>query len=293
MSSKTSDKNIKPNQFNPKSLQSKKIFKKMTSLPNHKKPNFISTGEQEFDSQSLTVNKSQISDKNILFGNINMIRIKTYEIQSYEQVIFLLSFKKIEEKMKIPVIQKDSFPQNRYENYYSLKDFIAINKMINIFYNIVILIIEIEQLIINSSSAIEQKGKNILCFFINFKIDLLDKIEILLPINVTNNSKNNEIVFFLFEKIDNIGNLLQNIEEINKTREIEIFPDQKNENNKVEQNENNSVQNNNLEEMKVALKLKTENKIKNNNDNKNINEETKVEKRREEKRREEKRRENL
>ena len=182
MSSKTSDKNIKPNQFNPKSLQSKKIFKKMTSLPNHKKPNFISTGEQEFDSQSLTANESQISDKNILFGNINMIRIKTYEIQSYEQVTFLLSFKKIEEKMKIPVIQKDSFPQNRYENYYSLKDFIAINKMINIFYNIVILLIEIEQLIINSSSAIEQKGKNILCFFINFKIDLLDKIEILLPI---------------------------------------------------------------------------------------------------------------
>ena len=201
MSSKTSDKNIKPNQFNPKSLQSKKIFKKMTSLPNHKKPNFISTGEQEFDSQSLTVNKSQISDKNILFGNINMIRIKTYEIQSYEQVIFLLSFKKIEEKMKIPVIQKDSFPQNRYENYYSLKDFIAINKMINIFYNIVILLIEIEQLIINSSSAIEQKGKNILCFFINFKIDLLDKIEILLPINVTNNSKNNEIVFFCLKKL--------------------------------------------------------------------------------------------
>ena len=182
MSSKTSDKNIKPNQFNPKSLQSKKIFKKMTSLPNHKKPNFISTGEQEFDSQSLTANESQISDKNILFGNINMIRIKTYEIQSYEQVTFLLSFKKIEEKMKIPVIQKDSFPQNKYENYYSLKDFIAINKMINIFYNIVILLIEIEQLIINSSSAIEQKGKNILCFFINFKIDLLDKIEILLPI---------------------------------------------------------------------------------------------------------------
>ena len=132
---------------------------------------------------------------------------------------------------------------------------------------------------------------NILCFFINFKIDLLDKIEILLQVNVTNNSKNNEIVFFLFEKIDNIGNLLQNIEEINKAREIEIFPDQKNENNKVEQNENNSVQNNNLEEMKVALKLKTENKIKNNNDNKNINKETKEEKRREEKRREEKRRE--
>ena len=93
----------------------------------------------------------------------------------------------------------------------------------------------------------------------------------------------------MFEKIDNIGNLLQNIEEKNKAREEEIFPALKNENNKVEQNENNSVQSNNLEEMKVALKLKIENKIKNNNDNKNINEETKVEKRREEKRREEKR----
>ena len=303
--SKKSTKSTKSNQLNQKNLQNKKPSKKPSKLNNKdtvsrasknlskKSKKLLSTGEKEIDAQSLASNKSQISDLNILSKNSDMTRIKTYEIQSDEQVTFLLSFEIVKEKMKISVVEKDSFPQNKYENYYSLEDFIKINKWFNIFYNIESLLTEFEQLTKNENFAIEQKNKNVLSLFIVFPIDLLDKIEILLPVNEINNldlffqliskiteiesKESNEIAFF-DEKIDNLGHLLQSIEEANKAREEEMLQNQQNEENKEEdhqnenQNENKSEKSNNLEEMKDALKLQIEKKIKNDTETKNLNE---------------------
>ena len=303
--SKKSTKSTKSNQLNQKNLQNKKPSKKPSKINNKdtvsrasknlskKSKKLLSTGEKEIDAQSLASNKSQISDLNILSKNSDMTRIKTYEIQSDEQVSFLLSFEIIKEKIKISVIEKESFPQNKYENYYSLEDFIKINKWFNIFYNIESLLTEFEQLTKNENFAIEQKNKNVLSLFIVFPIDLLDKIEILLPVNEINNldlfsqliskiteiesKESNEIAFF-DEKIDNLGHLLQSIEEANKAREEEMLQNQQNEENKEEdqqnenQNENKSEKSNNLEEMKDALKLQIEKKIKNDTETKNLNE---------------------
>ena len=303
--SKKSTKSTKSNQLNQKNLQNKKPSKKPSKINNKdtvsrasknlskKSKKLLSTGEKEIDAQSLASNKSQISDLNILSKNSDITRIKTYEIQSDEQVTFLLSFEIVKEKMKISVVEKDSFPQNKYENYYSLEDFIKINKWFNIFYNIESLLTEFEQLTKNENFAIEQKNKNVLSLFIVFPIDLLDKIEILLPVNEINNldlfsqliskiteiesKESNEIAFF-DEKIDNLGHLLQSIEEANKAREEEMLQNQQNEENKEEehqnenQNENKSEKSNNLEEMKDALKLQIEKKIKNDTETKNLNE---------------------
>jgi len=296
MNSKASNKSPKTNHLNQKSPPSKSRSKEKLSKPNNKDPKHISIGEKGIDSQSLASNKSQTSDLNIF----SMTRIKIYEIKSDEQVTFLLRFEIVKEKMKISVIEKESFPQNKYENYHSLEYFIATNKWFNIFNNIEFLLYELELLTKNEYFTIEQKDKNVLSLFIIFPIDLLDKIEILLSVNEINNldlfsqliskiteiesKENNEISFFN-QKIDNLTHLIQSNEEINKSKEEEILEYQQNENESNKCNKSNI-----LEEINEAHKLQIEKKIKNNN-NKNINEVTKVEKRREEKRREEKRRE--
>ena len=307
MKSKASKTSTKSNQRNPnqKKLPSKNPSKKPSQLSNKgtmskasknlskKSKKLLSTGEQELDAQSFPSNKSQISDLNVFSKNSEMTQIKTYEILSDEKIPFLLSFELVKEKMKISVIEKDSFPQNKYENFYSLEDFIKINDWFNIFYNIESLLIEFEQLTKNEFFALEQKNKSVLSLFIVFPIDLLDRIEIQLPINEINNSdlfsqliskiseieskENNEIAFFE-EKIDNLGHLLQSIEEANKAREEEMLQNQENElkdeenkeNNDNEQNEDNkSNKSNNLEQMKDALKLQIEKKIKNDNNQQN------------------------
>ena len=81
------------------------------------------------------------------------------------------------------------------------------------------------------------------------------------------------------EKIENLGHLLQSIEEANKAREEELLQNQQNEakeeennnkeNNEEEQNEENkSNKSDNLEQMKDALKLQIEKKIKSDNNQK-------------------------
>ena len=55
--------------------------------------------------------------------------------------------------------------------------------MCNIYNNIETIFIEFEQLIKNEYFTIEQKNSNVLSLFIIFQIDLLDKKEILLPLN--------------------------------------------------------------------------------------------------------------
>ena len=267
MKSKISKKSTKSNQTNSKKFPSKNPSKKPSKLNkdntsrasknlSKKSKKLLSTGEQELDAQSLPSNKSQISDLNILSKNSELTRVKIYEIKSDEQIPFLLSFEQVKEKLKITIIEKDSFPQNKYENYYSLEDFIKIDKWFNIFYNIESLLAEFEQIAKNENFVIDQKNNNVLSLFIMFPIELLDKIEIQLPINEINNldlfsqliSKINEIenkdnndIAFFDEKIDNLGHLLQSIEETKKAREEELLQNQQNnevkEENKEEQNE--------------------------------------------------------
>ena len=300
MKSKISKKSTKSNQTNTKKFPSKNPSKKPSKLNkdntsrasknlSKKSKKLLSTGEHELDTQSLPSNKSQISDLNILSKNSELTRVKIYEIKSDEQIPFLLSFEQVKEKLKITIIEKDSFPQNKYENYYSLEDFIKIDKWFNIFYNIESLLAEFEQIAKNENFVIDQKNNNVLSLFIMFPIDLLDKIEIQLPINEINNldlfsqliSKINEIenkdnndIAFFDEKIDNLGHLLQSIEETKKAREEELLQNQQNnevkeenkeEQNEEEQNDNKSNKSNNLEEMKDALKLQIEKKIKSDN----------------------------
>ena len=199
MKSKASKTSTRSNQQNKnqKKLPSKNPSKKTSKLNkdamskasknlSKKSKKLLSVGEQEIDAQSLPSNKSQMSDLNILSKNSDMTRIKTYEIVSDEKITFLLSFEQVKEKIKISVVEKDSFPQNKYENFYSLEDFIKINKWFNIFYNIESLLVEFEQLTKNEFFAIEQKNKDVLSLFIIFPIDLLDRIEIQLPINEIN-----------------------------------------------------------------------------------------------------------
>ena len=295
MKSKTSKKSTKSNQLNVKKQSSKNPSKKPSKLYkdqlskasknlSKKSKKISSSGEQELDAQSLPSNKSQISDMNILSKNSDMTRTKTYEIYSDEKIPFLLSFELVKEKIKISAIEKDSFPQNKYENFYSLDDFVKINKWFNIFYNIESLLVEFELLTKNENFIIEQKNKNVLSLFIIFPIDLLERIEIQLPINDINNldlfsqliskineiesKENNEIAFF-DEKIENLGHLLQSIEETNKAKEEEMLnKEEKNEeNNNEEKNDDNKEETNNtnLEEMKDALKLQIEKKIKKDN----------------------------
>ena len=118
--------------------------------------------------------------------NSKLSTIKTFEIQKNGQTSFLLSFEKVKEKIKITVIEKDSFIQNKYQNYYNLEDFIAINKWFNIFNNIETLLYKFEQLTKNQYLSIEQKNKKFLSLFIIFLINLIDKIEIILQVNEIN-----------------------------------------------------------------------------------------------------------
>ena len=302
MKSKASKLSTKSNKNNQRKISSKNPAKhpskinmdqmsklsKVSKGLSKKSNKLLSGGEKELDTQSLASNKSQISDINAMSKNSDMTRIKTYEIKSDEQIPFLLSFELIKDKIKISAVEKDSFPQNRYENYYSLEDFIKINKWFNIFYTIENLLTEFELLTKNESFIIEEKNKNVLSLYIVFPIDLLDRIEIQLPINEINNldlfsqliskinefetNENNEIALFE-EKIDNLGHLLQSIEEANKAREEEMLQNQQNEENKEEQNEHaeneehSEDKNANLEQMKDALKLQIEKKIKNDNNN--------------------------
>ena len=228
MKSKASKKSTKSNQLNSKKpaskINSKNPSKRPSKLnkdqvsrtskvaPSKKSKKVLSTGEQEIDAQSLPSNKSQISDLNILSKNSELTRTKIYEIKSDEQIPFLLNFEQVKDKIKITAVEKDSFPVNKYENFYSLEDFIKIDKWFNIFYNIENLLSEFELLTKNENFVIEQKSRNVLSLFIVFPIDLLERIEIKLPINEINNldlfsqliskineiesKENNDIAFF-------------------------------------------------------------------------------------------------
>ena len=112
-----------------------------------------------------------------------------------------MSFEIVEEEMKISVIERDSFPQDKYKKYYSLEDSITINKLFNVFYNIECILYKFEQLTIIENFAKEQKNKNVLSLFIVFPIDHLDKVEIILSVN---GIKNLDLFSKLISKISEI-----------------------------------------------------------------------------------------
>ena len=210
---------------------------------------------------------------------IDVPKVKTYEINSDEDITYILNLEQVKDKLKINVKEKDSFPQNEYENYFTLDDLVNIDKWFKIFYNVENLIVELDQLTKSQNVAFERKKKDVLSLYINFPIDLLERIEIPLPINEIDNKdlffqliskiseieykEKNEIVS-MDEKMDNLEHLINNMEQNNQEEEhVQEHQENGNLNENIDMNQNNE---NNLEEMKDALKQQIKNYIENGNE---------------------------
>jgi hypothetical protein len=231
--------------------------------PTNKKKESKATKEQkkepEVASESLQSNKSQLGEIEEMSKKSEIPKIKTYEISSDEETSFILNFEQVNDTLRIKVSEKESFPPNEYENFYTLEDLIKIDKWFKIFYNIESLLIEFDQLTKNESFAIERRKKDCLSLYILFPINLLDKIEIPIPINEIDSkdlflqliSKINEIdakgkndILGIDEKLDNLEHLIssmeannnqgeENMENENENKENEHI----NESNKIAQND--------------------------------------------------------
>lgn len=255
----------------------KKVAKPIVNPKKEKK-------ESEIASESLQSNKSQIGEIEEISKKSEMPKVKTYEIITEEETSYLLNFEQVKDKLRIKVIEKNSFPQNEFENFYTLEDLIKIDKWFKIFYNIENLLLEFEQLTKNESFCVELKKKDCLSLYIVFPINLLERIEIPIPINEIDNkdlfsqliTKINEIdskdkndINTIDEKLSNLEHLINNME-MNQNKD-----ENENENLKEnEHNENNEQLNadnmNNLEEMKETLKKEIENNIKNEDEEEKI-----------------------
>ena len=259
--------------------QPKKPLKKKES----KKPSKEQKKEPEIPAESVQSNKAILGEIEEISKKSELPKVKTYEIITDEEKTYSLNFEQVKDKLRIKVIEKNSFPPNEFENFYSLDDLIKIDKWFKIFYNIENLIIELDQLTKNESFVIERRKKDCLSLFIIFPINLLEKIEIPIPINEIDNkdlfmqliSKINETdlkdkndIVNIDEKLNNLEHLISSMEANNNQEE-----ENKESENKIE-NENLNEQNNqeegdmkHLEEMKDALKQEIENKIKNEAEN--------------------------
>ena len=262
--------------------ENKKKEKKETKPPSKQnKESEISS------SQGIQSNKAEIGELEEISKRSEMPKVKIYEIKADEQTSYLLNFEQVRDKLKIKVTEKDSFPKNEYENYYSLEDLIKLDEWFKIFYNIESLIIEFEQLTKNENFEIEKKKKEVLSLYIVFPINLKEKIEILLPINQIDNkdmflqliskisdfeSKEKNDVMTLDEKLNNLEHIISSMEMNNNHEEENLEKNDGNKENKENndnenlnddniQNENENM--NNIEEMKDALKQQIENNMKN------------------------------
>ena len=268
--------------------EQKKPMKKQISKKKEEKKPSPPIKETEVVSENLESNKTQLGEIEIISKKSGIQKIKTYEIRSDEENTYLLNFEQAKDKLRIKVSEKNSFPPNEFENFYSLEDLIKIDKWFKIFYNIESLLIELEQLTKNESFLIEKKKKDCLSLYIIFPINLLEKIEIPIPINEIDDkdlffqliSKINEIdlkekndIIDLDEKLDNLEHLISSMEPNNNQEEKDEEKlknkDTENINENEEQNINNEKDENmnNLEEMKDALKKEIVNNMKNANSN--------------------------
>ena len=264
-----------------KNVKEKKQIKKTTNKPINKKKESKASfkkKEPEIVSESLQSNKSQLGELEEISKKSDMPKvIKTFEIIADEETTYLLNFEQVKDKLRIKVIEKNSFPQNEFENFYSLEDLIKIDKWFKIFYNIENLLIEFDQLTKNEYFSIERRKKDCLSLYITFPINLLDKIEIPIPINEIDNkdlffqliSKINEIdskekndIISIDEKLSNLEHLISSME----PNQENVNEDEKEKN--VKENENNNM--NNLEEMKENLKQEIKNNMKNENEQEKI-----------------------
>ena len=90
---------------------------------------------------------------------IEVPKVKTYEINSDEDITYILNLEPVKDKLRINVKEKDSFPQNEYENYFTLDDLVNIDKWFKIFYNVENLIVELDQLTKNENVSFERKKR--------------------------------------------------------------------------------------------------------------------------------------
>ena len=269
---------------------SKRPSKQMKpAKPTNKKKETKNTKDQkkepEIASESLQSNKSQLGEIEEMSKKSEIPKIKTYEISSDEETSYILNFEQVNDTLRIKVSEKESFPPNEYENFYTLEDLIKIDKWFKIFYNIESLLIEFDQLTKNESFAIERRKKDCLSLYILFPINLLDKIEIPIPINEIDSkdlflqliSKINEIdakgkndILGIDEKLDNLEHLISSMEANNNQGEENMENENENkENEHINENEQNAQDDenkNNLEEMKDALKQEIANNIQNSNE---------------------------
>jgi hypothetical protein len=282
----------------------KKITKKSTKPPNEKKQTKKVANKQkeekavpekkkesEIASVSLQSNKPQLGEIEEISKKSEIPKIITYEINNDEETSYILNFEQVKDNLRIKISEKNSFPSNEFENFYSLENLIKIDKWFKIFYNVESLLIELEQLTKNERFSIERKKKDCLSLFIYFPINLLEKIEIPIPLNEINNkdlflqliSKINEIdskekkdFIAIDEKLNNLEHLIQTME-INNSHEEENLKNEKQENinfdEKINQEDGKM---NNLEEMKDALKKEIANNIKNTNSNEDEQENEKI-----------------
>ena len=231
----------------------------------------------EIVSENLQLNKSNKSQskeiEELSKRSEKPKEVKSFEIMSDEETTYLINFEQVKDKLRIKAIEKNTFPQNEFENFYSLEDLIKIDKWFKIFYNIENLLIEFEQLIKNENFSIERKKKDCLSLYIIFPINLLEKIEIPIPINEIDNkdlflqliSKINDIdskgkndIISIDEKLSNLEHLINNMDS-----NIENLKEN-------EQNIPIDSDRNNLEEMKENLKKEIKNNIKDENEQEKI-----------------------
>lgn len=271
-----------------KPANEKKQTKKVTNKKKEQKPVQEKKKESELASVSLQSNKPQIGEIEEISKKSEIPKILTYEINSDEETSYILNFEQVKDKLRIKISEKNSYPPNEFENFYSLEDLIKIDKWFKIFYNIENLLTELEQLTKNERFSIERKKKDCLSLYILFPIDLLEKIEIPIPLNEVNNkdlflqliSKINEIdskgkndIIAIDEKLNNLEHLIQTMEVNNNQAEgegEENLENEKKENmgiNLDEQINQEDGKMNNLKEMKDALKQQIVNNIKNANSN--------------------------
>ena len=134
---------------------------KPTSKKNETKNIKEQKKEIEVISEGPQSNKAQLGEIEEISKKSEIPKIKTYEITSDEEISYVLNFEQVNDQLRIKISEKDSFPQNEYENFYSLEDLIKIDKWFKIFYNIESLLIELDQLTKNESFVIERKKKRL------------------------------------------------------------------------------------------------------------------------------------
>ena len=142
-----------------KPANEKKQTKKVTNKKKEQKPVQEKKKESEIASVSLQSNKPQIGEIEEISKKSEIPKILTYEINSDEETSYILNFEQVKDKLRIKISEKNSYPPNEFENFYSLEDLIKIDKWFKIFYNIENLLTELEQLTKNERFSIERKKK--------------------------------------------------------------------------------------------------------------------------------------